>query len=294
MKENGRPEVLVSVTVVTYNSSNTVVETLKSIYNQTYLTIELVVSDDCSTDNTVEVCRGWIEEHKDRFVNTKLLTSMNNTGVSANQNRADAACCGEWTKVIAGDDVLFPDCIESYVNFVEQNKDAVCVFALMHPFGGGEEYRKRVEEYSLSQKEFFQLSSSQQYKYLTLRANRICAPTFFYNRKALMEKRIVCDERIPMMEDWPRWINLLKAGVPFHFLERETVLYRVDVMSISNQKQPSDAIRKSRDLFFIYYQFKEYYRSGLRRYALREYFRIKKEWGGWFWKQMYRASKRVL
>ena len=72
---------LVSVPVITYNSSKTVLETLDSIYNQTYQNLELIVSDDCSTDNTVGICREWIEAHKKRFVRTELLTVEKNTGV---------------------------------------------------------------------------------------------------------------------------------------------------------------------------------------------------------------------
>ncbi|MFY7734922.1 MAG: glycosyltransferase, partial [Bacteroidia bacterium] len=48
-------EKLVSVPVVTYNAAEFVLETLESIFNQTYQNIELIVSDDCSKDNTVEI-----------------------------------------------------------------------------------------------------------------------------------------------------------------------------------------------------------------------------------------------
>lgn len=65
---------LVSVSIITYNSSSTILETLDSIYSQSYQNIELIVSDDCSTDNTVEICKKWIDEHKDRFVRVELLT----------------------------------------------------------------------------------------------------------------------------------------------------------------------------------------------------------------------------
>ena len=69
---------LVSVTVITYNSSKTVLETLDSIKAQTYQNLELIVSDDCSTDDTVELCRNWIEQNKERFVRTELLTVEKN------------------------------------------------------------------------------------------------------------------------------------------------------------------------------------------------------------------------
>ena len=56
-------EPLVSICVITYNSSKTVVETLESIKNQSYSNIELVVSDDCSPDNTVELVQQWLEKN---------------------------------------------------------------------------------------------------------------------------------------------------------------------------------------------------------------------------------------
>ena len=60
---DAKPEQLVSVVVITYNSSQTVVETLDSIKTQTYQNIELIVSDDCSSDNTVEVVQNGIDEN---------------------------------------------------------------------------------------------------------------------------------------------------------------------------------------------------------------------------------------
>ena len=50
---------LVSVVVVVYNSSETVVETLDTILKQTYRNIELIVADDCSTDDTVKIVKSW-------------------------------------------------------------------------------------------------------------------------------------------------------------------------------------------------------------------------------------------
>lgn len=80
--------ILVSCTVLSYNSAKTILETLESIKAQTYQNIELIVSDDCSKDNTVELCRQWIAVNKNRFVRVVLLTVKENTGVCANGNRA--------------------------------------------------------------------------------------------------------------------------------------------------------------------------------------------------------------
>jgi len=54
---------LVSIIVLTHNSTKYVIETLNSAKSQTYEDIELIVTDDFSTDNTVEICRQWMHEY---------------------------------------------------------------------------------------------------------------------------------------------------------------------------------------------------------------------------------------
>ena len=55
---------------------------------QTYNNIELIVTDDCSKDNSVLVVKNWIEEHKDRFFRTTLTQTAKNNGVTANYKNA--------------------------------------------------------------------------------------------------------------------------------------------------------------------------------------------------------------
>lgn len=248
---------LVSVTVITYNSSKTVLETLESIKAQTYQNLELIVSDDCSTDNTVELCRKWIEQNKERFVRTEIITVEKNTGVSANMNRAEKACRGEWIKGIAGDDLLLPNCVKTYIDYVAEHPDAVYVFARMEIFGGDEEKRKRTEK--LFRYDFFDLTLEQQYERLVFEGNCLPAPTNFYNRNAVAKLGIIgYDERIPLLEDYPRWINLIKAGVHFHFIEMSLVKYRVSESSLSTQFEgASKAYRKSSALLYILYIYPE-------------------------------------
>ena len=67
---------LVSIVVITYNSSHYVLETLESIKSQTYKNIELIVTDDCSSDDTIFLCQNWIEKNKSNFVRTSLLQQL--------------------------------------------------------------------------------------------------------------------------------------------------------------------------------------------------------------------------
>lgn len=66
-------DLLVSICVLTYNSSEYIIETLDSIKNQNYQNIELIISDDCSFDNTVILCTQWINLNRDRFVRVELI-----------------------------------------------------------------------------------------------------------------------------------------------------------------------------------------------------------------------------
>ena len=72
---------IVSVIVLAYRSASTIVQTLESIKNQTYTQIELIVADDLSPDNTVEVVSQWIEENKSALYDAKLVTTSVNTGI---------------------------------------------------------------------------------------------------------------------------------------------------------------------------------------------------------------------
>jgi len=108
---------LVSIIVITFNSAKYVLETLESARSQTYQNLELIVSDDCSTDNTVEICRKWIDENKARFVRTELVTVKKNTGIPANFNRGLRLANGYWLKPIAGDDVLIDDAVNNIITY---------------------------------------------------------------------------------------------------------------------------------------------------------------------------------
>lgn len=246
---------LVSVAVITYNSSKTVLETLDSIANQTYQNLELIVSDDGSADNTVEVCREWIEAHKQRFVRTELLVVEKNTGVSANMNRAEKACQGEWVKVIAGDDLLMPHCVETYIDYVKEHADAVCVFSKVEVFGDNSEavsgFVNGIFDYS-----FFELPIEEQYRWMISKGTQpIPTSTYFYNRSRMLSLGVDNDERIPLLEDWPKWIRLLEKQVRFCFVDKPLVRYRVSDASLCSGTLHRELFSKSRALLYLYYQY---------------------------------------
>lgn len=219
-------EPLVSIGVVTYHSAKTIVETLDSIAAQTYRRIELIVSDDCSSDDTVGVCQKWIASHKDRFVNVQMLTTKENTGTSANCNRAVVAGRGDYYITIAGDDRFLPDGVELLVSYMRQHPDATVLFSRPLYFGGSEADRARIDK--AFNYDFFTWSLEQQWHQLIFERNCIPAVGVMFSREKMHTLGLEYDERITLMEDWPMWINLLRKGVCFHYLNASVVEYRVD------------------------------------------------------------------
>lgn len=251
---------LVSITIETYNSSETILETLDSIYNQTYQNIELIIGDDCSKDDTIAVCREWIQKHAKRFVRTEIITVEHNTGVSANCNRVWLAAKGEWVKDFAGDDIMLPNCVADMVEYAQSHPEYACIFSKLEAFGRtkeeNEEYLNRVFHF-----DFFEKSLQEQLEYMQMGGNCIPAPTTFFNRKVILEDLgIRADERIPMVEDAPLWINMLKKGVRFGFVDKVEVKYRLSDESISTTHEPSLKARQSAALQYIYYRFPYRYR----------------------------------
>ena len=289
MGKQDRP--LVSVPVVTYNSEKTIVETLDSIYNQTYPNLELIVSDDCSSDNTVEIVREWIDEHKDRFVRTELITIPENKGVSANYNRAADACYGEWVKDFDGDDIMLPECIQTYVEYVTSHPKTIYVFSKVEVFGGDEKRRRNMTNFG--KYDFFNWSKQRQYDYLTLEDNCIYSMGSFYNREELIRRNIRYDERIPLIEDWSRWIILIQNGIKLDFINQVLTKYRMSDNSLSTQHKPSIAFQKSLALIYKYYRFANCYKRGDKKQAMYKYLRGETllHDNGLFWKSISKMYK---
>lgn len=215
---------LVSIIVITYNSSKYVLETLESAKAQTYQNIELIVSDDCSTDNTVEICREWIEKNKERFVRTELITAEKNTGIPANCNRGVKAAQGEWVKLIAGDDTLKKEAIKNYINFISIHPECTLVHSSIEIYENiiKDENKQQMEIHSILTEK---LNANTQFELLSLE-NLIYAPSVII-KKNLLEKLGGFDESIPLCEDWPFWLKATKNGFKFYYLDIPCANYRI-------------------------------------------------------------------
>ncbi len=230
---------LVTVAVITYHSAATVLETLDSIVNQSYgpKNIELIISDDDSKDNTVQIINDWLELHQSKFYSVKFFANEVNGGISKNCNVAWKSATAEWIKTIAGDDILLSNCIANNVEYITKHKDddIAVLFSKMQLFKvteGGIKKNLAIMPTECAQ-QFFKLSTLKQFHYLQ-RQGISGAPSAFINRNELASIGFA-DERFPMMEDHPLWFKLCQAGKQLKFMDTTTVLYRI-ADSVSNSK----------------------------------------------------------
>lgn len=221
---------LVSVRVITYNSSKTVIETLDSVKNQTYQNIELIISDDCSPDNTVEVCTAWLEANKDRFVRTELITVEQNTGTAANINRAIRACRGEYIKGIAGDDILEPECIEVNINNIG---DAVMAISDLIYFDGD-----KILPAPFDSKMLYALTHLPRKKRVKLYSRTLAFfnPPTQFSSKILTEKLGLFDDIATVLEDIPFYFKVFDSDCKLEYIQQVTVRYRSSGISHDPKK----------------------------------------------------------
>jgi len=231
-------EKLVSVPVVTYNAASFVEETLESIFHQTHQDIQLIISDDCSKDNTVAIVQRWCRQPRviTRFTDIIILTVTVNTGVSANCNRCINASNAEWIKFIAGDDILLPTCIEENLLFIIKNPEAKIIFSQINVFKDTFEvnnYIKSVPGIFPSNLMHESYSAQDQFK-LLIESDRISyTPSYFFNKKTI--ENIGCyDETNKLVEDYPMWLNLTQSGIKLFYFHIPTVGYRIHANATNN------------------------------------------------------------
>jgi len=109
---------LVSVICLSYNHQDYVVEALNSVINQTYTNIELLIADDCSSDNSAGVIQDWLKN----YPNVYFLANEKNLGNTKTFNQLAKKAKGTFIIDLAADDLLLPNCIEKQIVTFQNSK----------------------------------------------------------------------------------------------------------------------------------------------------------------------------
>lgn len=120
-------DILFSVIVPTYNRANLILKTLDSVFKQSYTNYEIIVVDNGSTDNTLEVLSALENEKK-----IKIIRNPINEERSVSRNLGMKAAKGQYLTLLDSDDLMYVDNLKDAFNFAKSNTDIHLFHNLYH------------------------------------------------------------------------------------------------------------------------------------------------------------------
>lgn len=250
---------LVSIIVATYNCEAYISEALNSVFKQTYKELELIVTDDCSKDHSVDIAKRWIETHKGRFVRIAQTQTTHNSGVTANYNAGLSEAQGIWIKCLDGDDILPDDAIETYVKYCTSKPTFSVWYANEQPFN--DKGAKGIVNKTIIP----QVSAQKQMIYLlNHRLLGICTATNFIHRETFVTQGGF-NSRYPMYQDGSPFLQTLAEGKSIGVIDEVTLFKRENPDSLMHTANPV-MTQNIRDCHYYYCRFYLQYLMPLHYY----------------------------
>ena len=208
-----RPDV--SVCIPTYNHEKYIRECLTSILDQDYKKLEVVITDDCSTDQTVEEVRPFLSD------SVRLFKHDGNYGPSVAANNSIRNSEGEFVCYFNSDDAFLPSKVSKQRRVFDEHPEVAAVFSFVEYMdedgntipGPGQRWSKG----NRSRESWLRL--------FLFEGNFLSAPTVMIRRSVLEEVGLF-DHRLIQVQDFDLWIRLcLKADI--YVIEEPLVRYRI-------------------------------------------------------------------
>jgi alpha-1,3-rhamnosyltransferase len=241
---------LVTAVIPVYNHEPYVVESLRSIINQTYRNIELIVINDGSKDRSHEKVLTLVEECRQRFVRFEYI-DRDNMGLSATLNQALSLARGKYFTPLASDDRAFPEKFELLVKALEAKGQTYAA-----AFGNalfiddkGQEIRLgeggRIVEATSSKAydnflDFYTAGQSADYKgekfgtYQTLiRGNYLPAMSTVVRTAAISEVGGWTPGNV--IDDWELWLKLARK-YKFLYVDEPVAFYRCHALNTAKDR----------------------------------------------------------
>ncbi len=217
---------LVSIVVVSYNQGKYIRENLDSLKAQTYPNIELIVADDASQDNSVEVFNEWL--FKNNYpAQTNYHTK--NTGLATTLNECVEMVTGKYVKFIAADDFLHPESIERCVKKLEElGEEYGMVFTDIYAVDDDSKPLGDIMDYNragLVDREVFRRDLR--------KGNRIAALSVLMRLNVLKETGPYSSDML--VEDYQKWLQI-NEDYYIAYIPEKLCYYRQHINNISKSK----------------------------------------------------------
>jgi len=208
-------EPLVSIVTPAYNSQDYIQETIQSILNQSYTNWELIIVDDCSTDDTVNIINSFTDQR------IKLHKLKENSGAAIARNTAIGKATGDYLAFLDSDDVWVMDKLKKQVMFMQHHD---CAFS----FTG---YELMNEDGKLLEK-YVPVPYVMTYEKL-LKNTIIGCLTVMLDRNKIGDQYMT---NIRAGQDTAFWLQLLRQGFTAYGINEPLSHYRMVADGISGNK----------------------------------------------------------
>lgn len=207
----------VSVVIPAFNASKTIKATLKSVIDQSFEDFEIIVINDGSTDDTLEV----VNEIGDQRIKT---FTYSNGGLATARNRGISHATGDYVAFLDADDLWTKDKLESQVEALENNSDAGLAYSLSYYLN------EDGKSYHIGSK----LSPEGDVYAHILVSNFLDSGSSPLVRKTVIDSIGLFDSTISGAADWDYWIRIA-AKWPFVLIPERQIFYRQSGSSMSSR-----------------------------------------------------------
>lgn len=121
MRSSKKQTELVSIVIPVYNAEKYIAETIESVLKQTYKNWELILVDDCSSDNSIGVIKPYLSDPRIR-----LLKNRQNLHAALTRNKGIKSAKGRYLAFLDADDMWLPEKLEKQISFMEEQQ---CAFS---------------------------------------------------------------------------------------------------------------------------------------------------------------------
>lgn len=221
-----------TITVVTYNSEVFIDETLKSISEQCSLDIQIILADDASTDNTIDLLKNWKTRNEENFYEILLLESKKNCGVIENFKRTFNKAKGTWLKAIAGDDLFYTAAIKSMRSDANEYPEKPIIIGKAKLFGN----QKNKDVIIPQHERVKNLKTINDFKKYLFEGKTFPGVSFMIQTKVLKEIDVFKYAK-GQIEDIPFQLELLTNGYKFKMSQHIYIRYRQHEKSLSSKSE---------------------------------------------------------
>jgi glycosyltransferase involved in cell wall biosynthesis len=212
-------ESMVTICIPVYNAEKFIDQTLDSVYSQTYKNIEVIIINDCSTDNSVTIIQNWLLHKAENFT---FINNEKNIGLLKCCNAFLPIIKTKYFQILGHDDIIYPNKISEQVKALNQLEDsAAMVYSNMNVI---DILGNKVSNSFFERAEYLGKPPSGNIYNELIKGNFICASSVLC-KTSLVKAQGGYNENL-FFEDWPMWIKL-SAYYKIVYLDTVLGAYRV-------------------------------------------------------------------